>query len=152
MAVKPAFRRQGVASSLLRAVDGMAHKMGASYICLFSEMGNRGAVSLYEQAGYHAVGSSPSVEGFAGSLGLPASKVYGFFYRPLLLHQHHQQQRYQGDDGEEDEEEEEYEIAFPRSGRSGGVRGAAGGSKGPSRWPGQPGLLDRVGQRAFSWW
>ena len=161
MAVKPAFRRQGVASSLLRAVDGMAHKMGAAYLCLFCELGNRGAVRLYEQAGYHAVGSSPSVGGFAGSLGLPASKVYGFFYRPLFSlqqqqQQHQQQRRYQqGDDDEEEEagEEEEYEIAFPSSGRSGGVRGAGtAAGNGPSRWPGQPGLLNRVGQRAFSWW
>ena len=149
MAVKPAFRRQGVASALLRAVDGMAHKMGAAYLCLFCEMGNRGAVRLYEQAGYHAVGSSPSVENFAGALGLPASKVYGFYYRPLLQPQQAQQHQQQYERGKGGEEEEEYEVSFPRSGR-GGV--GAGVGKGPSRWPGQPGLLGRMGQRAFSWW
>lgn len=144
MAVKPAFRRQGIASSLLRAVDGMASKMGAAYLCLFCETGNRGAVRLYEQVGYHPVGSSPSVEAFAASLGLPANKVYSFLYRPLRVGHG---QKVNESDG--DEEEEEYEVNF-RSPRSG--VGAAKAIKGPSLLPGQPGLLGRMGQRAFSWW
>lgn len=144
MAVKPAFRRQGIATSLLRTVDGLASKLGAHYLCLFCEQGNRGAVRLYERAGYHAVGSSPSVEAFAEALGLPSSKAYGFMYRPLAAGTGAPAARRQ-EEGEQDEEEEEYKL-HTRSANKAAARA------GPSLLPGQPGLLGRMGQRAFSWW
>jgi hypothetical protein len=145
MAVKPAFRRQGIATSLLRAVDGMADKLGAAYLCLFCETTNRGAVRLYEEVGYHSVGASPSVEAFATALGLPASKAYGFMYRPLgaaspFAAARPQQRLEEGEEAGAEPEESEYAIS----------RRAAKGP--PSLLPGQPGLLGRMGQRAFSWW
>jgi hypothetical protein len=155
MAVKPAFRRQGIATSLLHAVDDMADTMGAAYLCLFCEAGNRGATRLYEQAGYHSVGSSPSVETFAAALGLTASKVYGFMYRPLASSLPTRRQRVgrgegNGEVGEEEEGEEEYVISSSKGAPRNWVRAVK--AKGPSMMPGQSGLLGRMGQRTFSWW
>ncbi len=86
MCVKDAFRRQGVASSLLKAVDGVAAKAGAAYVCLFCDTTNRAASRLYNVLGYHSVDYSPSVEAFADALGLlKATKVYGFHYKTLAV-------------------------------------------------------------------
>lgn len=86
MCVKETFRRQGVASSLLKAVDGVATSTRAAYVCLFCERINQGASRLYDSLQYHEVGHSPSVEAFAEVLGLPTtSKTYGFFYKQFAL-------------------------------------------------------------------
>jgi ribosomal protein S18 acetylase RimI-like enzyme len=86
MCVKETFRRQGVASSLLKAVDGVATSTRAAYVCLFYERINQGASRLYHSLEYHEVGRSPSVEAFAKALGLPTtSKTYGFFYKQFAL-------------------------------------------------------------------
>jgi len=86
MCVKETFRRQGVASSLLKAVDGVAFNTGAAYVCLFCERINQGASRLYDSLQYHEVGHSPSVEAFAEALGLPTtSKTFGFFYKQFAL-------------------------------------------------------------------
>lgn len=47
MAVSEGFRRRGVASGLLKAVDEHAKELGIPFICLFVETKNRSAIELY---------------------------------------------------------------------------------------------------------
>ena len=70
MAVAEPFRRRGVASSLLRAVDEQARAMGVAEVCLFVETTNRSAIRLYLKAGYNLVPYSPQATAFASAIGL----------------------------------------------------------------------------------
>lgn len=138
MCVKETFRRQGVASSLLKAVDGVATNTGAAYVCLFCERINQGASRLYDSLQYHEVGHSPSVEAFAEALGLPTtSKTYGFFYKQFALPS----------------------SAAGTKDRTGGVGASAGGAAAPPSLTlsaahtcvaGQQ--LNLWGKNHFSWW
>jgi ribosomal protein S18 acetylase RimI-like enzyme len=47
MAVADPFRRRGVATSLLRAVDEQARQLEVPLVCLFVETKNRSAINLY---------------------------------------------------------------------------------------------------------
>jgi ribosomal protein S18 acetylase RimI-like enzyme len=138
MCVKETFRRQGVASSLLKAVDGVATNTGAAYVCLFCERINQGASRLYDSLQYHEVGHSPSVEAFAEALGLSTtSKTYGFFYKQFALPS----------------------SAAGTKERTGGVGASAGGAAAPPSLTlsaahtcvaGQQ--LHLWGKNHFSWW
>lgn len=84
LCVRDAFRGKGVATALLKAVDGIADSLGAAYACLFCERLNLAASRLYISLNYREVGHSSSVNKFAGALGLPtAAKAYGFFYKQI---------------------------------------------------------------------
>ena len=56
VAVNPAYRRQGLAKKILRAIDDLA--VGRSFYKIFLEVrfSNLSAISLYEALGYHQVG------------------------------------------------------------------------------------------------
>ena len=87
VAVADAYRRQGVASTLLQAVDEHASSLRAQYICMFVDSGNPAALSLYSKAGFMLVNYNPLAESFASAIGLykgPYSgRQYAFVYKRL---------------------------------------------------------------------
>ena len=60
MAVKEDFRRRGCATALLQAVNGSLEDFGTDWSALHVHSDNHSAVALYEQAGYHTLGSPDS--------------------------------------------------------------------------------------------
>lgn len=60
MAVKEDFRRRGCATALLQAVNGSLEDFGTDWSALHVHSDNHSAVALYEQAGYHNLGSRDS--------------------------------------------------------------------------------------------
>ena len=85
--VLPAYRRQGVAASLLQAVDAHAAAQGISYTCMYVEATNTAALTLYQRQGYHLVAYSAQAEAFASAIGLYkgpfAARQYSFAYKRL---------------------------------------------------------------------
>jgi ribosomal protein S18 acetylase RimI-like enzyme len=55
VAVNPSMRRRGVASKLMRAVDCLALARGAETLYLHVDTANKGAIAMYEGAGYRQV-------------------------------------------------------------------------------------------------
>ncbi|MBQ9662152.1 MAG: ribosomal protein S18-alanine N-acetyltransferase [Oscillospiraceae bacterium] len=60
VAVRPAYRRRGIADALLEALDRLAGERGLSFLTLEVRSSNRPAVSLYEKHGYARVGLRPA--------------------------------------------------------------------------------------------
>jgi len=89
MMVSEAFRRQGVAASLLRVIDTHASQNQIDYICLYVEGSNESALKLYERNGYHLVVFSPQAESFASAIGLYkgpfSARQYSFAYKRLMV-------------------------------------------------------------------
>ena len=56
VAVRPDFRRRGVAEALLRALEARARALRLSFLTLEVRAGNAAAVALYEKRGYRVVG------------------------------------------------------------------------------------------------
>jgi len=56
VAVAPSFRRQGVASTLLQAMDEEARRRRLNFLSLEVRIGNTGAIALYDSFGYASVG------------------------------------------------------------------------------------------------
>ena len=56
VAVRPDFRRRGVAEALLRALEERARALRLSFLTLEVRAGNAAAVALYEKRGYRVVG------------------------------------------------------------------------------------------------
>ena len=56
VAVRPDFRRRGIAEALLRALEARARAMRLSFLTLEVRAGNAAAVALYEKRGYRVVG------------------------------------------------------------------------------------------------
>jgi ribosomal protein S18 acetylase RimI-like enzyme len=89
MMVSEAFRRQGVAASLLRAIDTHASQNQINYICLYVEGSNESALKLYENSGFNLVAFSPQAEAFASAIGLYkgpfSARQYSFAYKRLKV-------------------------------------------------------------------
>lgn len=87
MAVADPFRRRGIAMSLLTAIDEEAKALGITCVCLFVEMKNRAALSLYLKAGYKLVPYSDKASAFAAAIGLYkgplANREYYFLYKSV---------------------------------------------------------------------
>ena len=56
IAVRPEFRRQGVAAALLAALEARARALRLSFLTLEVRAGNAPAIALYEACGYRTVG------------------------------------------------------------------------------------------------
>ena len=56
VAVRPDFRRRGVAEALLRALEARSRALRLSFLTLEVRAGNAAAVALYEKRGYRVVG------------------------------------------------------------------------------------------------
>jgi len=56
VAVRPDFRRQGIAESLLSALETRARGMGLAFLTLEVRAGNGPAIALYEKRGFRSVG------------------------------------------------------------------------------------------------
>ena len=56
VAVRPDFRRRGVAEALLRALEARARALRLSFLTLEVRSGNAAAIALYEKRGYRVVG------------------------------------------------------------------------------------------------
>ena len=59
VAVRPAFRRRGLADALLNALHGLGRERGLSFLTLEVRAGNAPAIALYEKNGYTRVGRRP---------------------------------------------------------------------------------------------
>ena len=59
VAVRPAFRRRGLADALLNALHGLGRERGLSFLTLEVRAGNAPAIALYEKNGYVRVGKRP---------------------------------------------------------------------------------------------
>jgi ribosomal-protein-alanine N-acetyltransferase len=70
------WRRRGLASTLMEAVEERARQAGATVMRLHAFTGNDGAVRFYERRGYRRVGVVP---GFYGRAGMDA-----YWYRKEL--------------------------------------------------------------------
>lgn len=85
MAVAPQYRRKGVASELLQAVDADARARNVPLVCLFVESKNTAAISLYMKLGYRLVTYSPQAIAFASAIGLYSgvfrTREYFFMYK-----------------------------------------------------------------------
>ena len=55
LTVIPEFRRQGIATSMLRDLEAWAESKGVEAVMLEMREGNNEAQPLYEKAGYHAI-------------------------------------------------------------------------------------------------
>jgi len=59
MAVLPESRRQGVARRLLGAAEVLARRWGRDEVYLHVDIGNTGALAMYEDAGYRVISEDP---------------------------------------------------------------------------------------------
>ena len=59
VAVRPAFRRRGVADALLDALDTRASERGLAFLTLEVRAGDEPAIALYRKHGYLRVGLRP---------------------------------------------------------------------------------------------
>ena len=59
VAVRPAFRRRGIADALLRALATIGRERGLAFLTLEVRAGNAPAIALYEKNGYVRVGRRP---------------------------------------------------------------------------------------------
>ena len=59
VAVRPAYRRRGLADALLNALHGLGRERGLSFLTLEVRAGNAPAIALYEKNGYTRVGRRP---------------------------------------------------------------------------------------------
>jgi ribosomal protein S18 acetylase RimI-like enzyme len=89
VAVNPSFRRQGIGSKLLQAVDELATRRGIETLYLHVDVKNVGALGLYEKAGYRVVHSSdPMYLDFTTSLnlhpGATRGRVHYLLYKDLI--------------------------------------------------------------------
>ena len=60
VAVRPSFRRRGVADALLKALETLGKEKELSFLTLEVRAGNAPAIALYEKNGYIHVGRRPS--------------------------------------------------------------------------------------------
>jgi ribosomal protein S18 acetylase RimI-like enzyme len=89
VAVNPSFRRQGIGSKLLQAIDELATRRGIETLYLHVDVKNVGALRLYEKAGYRVVNSSdPMYLDFTTSLnlhpGATRGRVHYLLYKDLI--------------------------------------------------------------------
>ena len=59
VAVRPAFRRRGLADALLQALQALGREKELSFLTLEVRAGNTPAIALYEKNGYVRVGRRP---------------------------------------------------------------------------------------------
>ena len=59
VAVRPAFRRRGIADALLETLDLFAASRKLAFLTLEVRVGNKPAIALYEKHGYAEVGRRP---------------------------------------------------------------------------------------------
>ena len=59
VAVRPAYRRRGIADALLHALERLGRERGLSFLTLEVRAGNAPAIALYEKNGYARVGRRP---------------------------------------------------------------------------------------------
>ena len=59
VAVRPAFRRRGIADALLHALETLGRERELSFLTLEVRAGNEPAIALYEKNGYVRVGRRP---------------------------------------------------------------------------------------------
>ena len=59
VAVRPAYRRRGLADALLHALERLGRERGLSFLTLEVRAGNSPAIALYEKNGYARVGRRP---------------------------------------------------------------------------------------------
>ena len=59
VAVRPAYRRRGIADALLRTLEALGRETGLSFLTLEVRAGNAPAIALYEKYGYARVGRRP---------------------------------------------------------------------------------------------
>ena len=59
VAVRPAFRRRGIADALLHALERIGRERGLSFLTLEVRAGNAPAIALYEKNGYVPAGRRP---------------------------------------------------------------------------------------------
>ena len=60
VAVRPAFRRRGIAVALLKKLEILGRKRKLSFLTLEVRAGNAPAIALYEKNGYSRVGLRPA--------------------------------------------------------------------------------------------
>lgn len=60
VAVRPAFRRRGIADALLKALEVLGREKDLSFLTLEVRAGNAPAIALYEKNGYALVGRRPA--------------------------------------------------------------------------------------------
>jgi len=78
VAVHPAARRQGIGARLLHAIENLAQESETETLYLHVDVSNRGAIALYEKAGYHRVDSdNPMFMEFTTSLNLHPGATRG---------------------------------------------------------------------------
>lgn len=61
VAVNPSFRRRGIGSTILRAIDILAERRGVETMYLHVDVENQGALKMYEKVGYHKVLSTDAM-------------------------------------------------------------------------------------------
>ena len=59
VAVRPAFRRRGIADALLRALETLGREKELAFLTLEVRAGNAPAIALYEKNGYDRAGRRP---------------------------------------------------------------------------------------------
>ena len=59
VAVRPAYRRRGIADALLHELERLGRERGLSFLTLEVRAGNAPAIALYEKNGYARVGRRP---------------------------------------------------------------------------------------------
>ena len=59
VAVRPAYRRRGIAGALLQALETLGREKALSFLTLEVRAGNAPAIALYEKNGYACVGRRP---------------------------------------------------------------------------------------------
>lgn len=78
VAVNPSFRRSGIGSKILQALDTLAEHRGVETFYLHVDVANQGALNLYEKAGYRKVLSTdPMFQEFTTSLNLHPGATRG---------------------------------------------------------------------------
>ncbi len=78
--VAPAFRRQGVGSRLLSAVDAFARSTGARYVWLETQNVNAPAIRFYRWSGFQFCGFDATLYDLADS----NEEIALFFARPVI--------------------------------------------------------------------
>ena len=59
VAVRPAYRRRGIADALLQGLEKLGRERELSFLTLEVRAGNAPAIALYEKNGYARVGRRP---------------------------------------------------------------------------------------------